>query len=231
MKNLSAVDKNLFDLSNTKAILFDFDGTLLDSIDVIADSWRYTVNHFTDRGITDDEIYLTMGEMLIDSMRWLMPEIDPEEALEFYRKYQREIFLDEIKLFEGTEEVLRALKANGYKTAIVTSRLEGSTHKAIKKFGLEDLFDAVLTANDTKIFKPNPEPLYMVLDMIDSRPDEAIFIGDTVHDIDAGKAAGVYTILVDWALQLPPGEKRESATQADLVIKKLTDILTLLDLG
>ena len=224
------MDKKSFNLSNTKAVLFDFDGTLLDSIDVIADSWRYTVKHFTGRGITDEEIYLTMGEMLIDSMRWLMPEIDPEEALEFYRKYQREIFLDEIKLFDGTEEVLWALKEKGYKNAIVTSRLEGSTNKAINKFGLEDLFDAVLTANDTKIFKPNPEPIYMVLNMLDCKPDEAIFIGDTVHDIDAGKAAGVYTVLVDWALQLPPGEKRDNATQADIVIKKLTDILTLLDL-
>ena len=228
MTGESNMNKELFDLSNTKAVLFDFDGTLLDSNDLIADTWRHTIKTLAGRDIPDDEIRQTLGAILIDSMRDLLPEIDPEEGVDFYREYQREIFLDRIKVFDGTEELLRGLKANGYKNALVTSRMKNSTYKALDQFGVTDLFDVILTANDTDKFKPDPTPIYMVLDTLGCKTSEAIMIGDTIYDIEAGKASGVFTVLVDWSFSLPPGERRESAPQADIVINKLTDILTLL---
>ena len=219
------------DLSHIKAVLWDFDGTLLDSKDVISESWRHTVMSYTGRDVSDEELRQTFGEMLIDSMRRLMPEVDPVEAVEFYRAYQIDIFLDRIRLYDGTEEVLRALKAAGYRNAIVTSRLTRSTHKALNKFGLTELFDAVLTASDTDKFKPDPAPIYMILDMIGCTPDDAILIGDTSHDIEAGKNAGIITVLVGWSDALPPGKIRDEAPTPDLIIEKLTDLLELLGLG
>jgi pyrophosphatase PpaX len=214
--------------TNINTVLFDFDGTLLDSNDLIADSWRHTVRSFVGRSVTDDEVRRTLGEMLIDSMRWLMPEIDPKEAVDFYRDYQREIFLDSIGLYDGTERVLRTLKAAGYKTALVTSRMKSSTFRALEKFGITELFDAVLTASDTDKFKPDPEPIFITLDMIGAKPEDAIFIGDTNHDIEAGKAARVFTVLVDWSFALPPGKIRDEASAPGAVIEKLEDILGLL---
>jgi pyrophosphatase PpaX len=219
------------DLSHIKAILWDLDGTLLDSNDVIAESWQHTVMSYAGRNVTDDEIRRTFGEMLIDSMRWMLPEADPYEALDFYRTYQRTIFLDRISLFGGTEEVLGTLNDAGFKNAIVTSRLKTSTYRALDKFGLTDLFDAVLTADDTEKFKPDPAPLFQILDMIGCKAGEAIFIGDTRQDMEAGKSAGIFTILVDWSDALPPGKIREEATAPDIVIEKLTDIPVLLGLG
>jgi len=218
-------------LENIKAVLWDFDGTLLDSNEVIAESWRHTVMSFVGRDVSDDELRRTFGEMLIDSMRWLVPEVDPVEAVDFYREYQKEIFLDRIRLFDGTEEVLRALKKAGYKNAIVTSRLKRSTHRALNKFGLTELFDAVLTASDTDKFKPDPEPIYMILDMIGCSPGEAIFVGDTSHDIEAGKNAGMFTVLVDWSDALPPGKIRDAAPAPDAIIEKLTDLYELLGIA
>jgi len=218
-----------FDLSRVKAVLFDLDGTLIDTNELICDSWRYAVSKLTGREITDEEIRGTMGEMLIDSMLRIMPEIDPDNALEIYRAYQRDIFLERITLFEGTEEMLSALKKAGYKNALVTSRLRSSCERALTHFGLINLFDAILTASDGKVFKPDPEPIYKILEQIGAKPDEAMFVGDTVHDIEAGLAAGVFTVLVGWSYALPP-EKRADAPRPDFVIEKLQDILTLVSI-
>ena len=214
------------DLSCVKAVLFDFDGTLMDTNELIVDTWRYTVKNMTGREITDEEVRLTFGELLIDSAQRLMPEVDGEEVVDFYRKLQREIFLDRIKLFDGAEEVLRKLKASGYKVALVTSRLKSSTERGLNHFGIKNLFDAILTASDSDKFKPDPDPLFIILDRIGSKPGEAIFVGDTAYDIEAGRNAGVFTVLVGFSYALPP-EKRAAAAP-DAVIEELRDILKLL---
>jgi len=207
-------------------ILFDLDGTLIDTNELIVDSWRYTVMTLTGRDITDEEIRGTLGEILLDSMIRVMPDIDPDTALQTYREYQHDIFLDSITLYEGTKEVLTELRKAGCKTALLTSRLRTSCERALAHFGITDLFDAVLTASDTKVFKPDPTPIYYILDELGSRPEEAVIVGDTVHDIEAGLAAGVYTVLVGWSVALPP-EKRPTAPAPDAIINKLHDLLTL----
>jgi len=213
--------------SHINTVLFDLDGTLLDSNDCIIDSWRYTVRSLTGRDITDEEVFQTFGEMLPESTRRIMPDVDTEYAMNFFRSYQREIFLDRIKLFDGTEEVLRALKAAGYKVALVTSRLKSSTERGLAHFGIDSLFDAVLTASDIDKFKPDPAPIFAILEMIGSRPEEAILIGDTASDIEAGRAAGVITVLVEWSQALPSDKQTEGPTP-DFIIKELRDIPKLL---
>jgi len=216
------------DFSIINTVLFDFDGTLLDSYDLIADSWRSTAMRFASRDLSDDEVISTLGEMLIDSMRRLFPEADAEAAVEYFRAYQKEIFLDRIRLFDGAEELLRALKKAGYKNALVTSRMRASTYRALEKFGIGDLFEAVITASDTEKFKPDPEPIFTILDMIGSKPEESIIVGDSAQDIEAGKNAGTFTALVDWSVALPDGEIRENAAAPDVMIYDLRDILALL---
>jgi len=215
--------------SRIDTVLFDFDGTLMDTNGLIAASWKHTVRTLSGREISDEEIRSSLGEMLVDSMRRLMPEVDAEAAVDFYREYQRDIYLDSIKPFDGAEEVLRALKAAGYKVALVTSRLKNSTERGLAHFGFTGYFDAVLTASDTEKCKPDPEPLFIILDMIGSRPDQAMYVGDTVHDIEAGRAAGVFTALVGWSYALP-SESRAGGPAPDVVIEKMQDILQLLGL-
>jgi len=208
-------------------ILWDLDGTLIDTTELISDSWRYTVKTHTGRGLTDEEIRRTMGEVLRDSMLWLMPDIDPDEALETYRTYQRGILLERIRMYDGAEEVLRTLHEAGRKNAVVTSRLRTSTDRMLTHFGLKELFDIVLTASDTTTFKPDPEPLFLTLDMLGAKPENSVFVGDTVHDIEAGLAAGVFTVLVGWSAAIPP-EERRNAPKPDAVIEKMQDLLALL---
>ena len=216
-------------LSRVNTVLFDLDGTLMDSNDLIVESWQYTVKSLTGREISAEEVYTTFGEMLIDSMRRLLPEVDAELARDFFRDYQRGIFLERIKLFDGAEEVLGKLKDAGFKLAIVTSRLKTSAERGLAHLEIAGFFDAVLTASDTDKFKPDPAPIFMILDMVGSKPEEAIFIGDSKQDIEAGAYAGVLTALVDWSIALPP-EKRMEEPVPDFVISSLLEILDLLGL-
>jgi len=222
--------ERLFDLSKVNTVLFDFDGTLVDTNELISDTWHHTIKTLTGNTITEEEIRWTLGEILLYSMKRIMPDIDPEKAVDVYREYQRSVFLDRIKLFDGVEEVLYALRADGYKTAIVTSRLRTSTEKALRHFNIDGLFDAVLTASDTKIFKPDPAPVHLMLDMLGSKPEEAALVGDTKHDIEAGLASGVFTVLVGWSYALPP-ENRAKVPSPDAVIEEMKDLLTLLKGG
>jgi len=220
------MEKPGFDLSKVNTVLYDLDGTLVDTNDLISESWRHTVKTLTGRGLTDAEVRRTYGEILQDSMIRLMPEIDPDEALEFFRSYQRGIFIERIKLFDGVEETLRALKERGYKNGLVTSRLRASTMNAVRHFELDRFIDAIVTASDIDVFKPDPAPVYHILDKLGSKPEETIFVGDTIHDIEAGLASGVYTVLVDWSHAIPH-EERDDIPAPDAIIENMPDLLTL----
>ena len=215
-------------LSHINTVLFDLDGTLLDSNELIAESWLYTIKALTGEELPVEDIYTTFGEMLIDSMKRLMPGVDAKRARDVYREYQQEIFLDRIKLFDGVKETLERLRTAGVKSALVTSRLRNSTEKALAHFNIIDLFDAILTANDTEKHKPDPTPVFMILDMIDSKPEEAMLVGDTKHDIEAGQAAGVITALVDWSVAIP-SEKRSEEPTPDYIFQTMLDIPLILD--
>ena len=212
-------------------VLFDLDGTLMDTNELICESWRHTVGTLTGGEISDDVIRDTLGEILADSMRRLMPDIAVEDALETYRVFQTARFLDRIELFPGVMETLGDLKAAGCKLAIATSRLRGSTERALNHLGIADFFDVTLTADDTPIGKPDPTPIFLTLKKIGSKPEESIFVGDTKHDIEAGRAAGVFTVLVDWSFALPKERRVNNPSpeiRPDAVVETMQDILTLL---
>ncbi|MDR0876179.1 MAG: HAD-IA family hydrolase [Clostridiales Family XIII bacterium] len=227
--------------------LFDFDGTIMDTNGLIIESWKHTVRALTGREITLDEIRGTLGEVIAYSMARIMPEIDPAVAVATYREYQSDRYLKGIRLFDGVAETLAALRGlhglpgqsgrtgqpgrtgqqgSGVKTGLVTSRLANSTYKALDHFGIRQYFDVILTVEDCTKFKPDPEPILLALERLGAAPERTIYLGDTVHDILASKAAGVFTVLADWSVALPP-EKRAGAPAADLVIKHMDDLLEL----
>lgn len=210
-------------LSKFNAALFDFDGTVMDTNGLIVESWQHTVKTLTGNDISLDEIRGSLGEVLSFSMERIMPDIDPALSVATYREYQHERYLSRINLFDGTFETLEALKNNGVKVALVTSRLANSTYKALDHFDVRKYFDAVLTAEDSTKAKPDPEPINLMVAKLGADPEKTVYVGDTVHDILAAKAAGVYTILADWSFALPK-EKRLDAPQPDLVIEKMEDL-------
>ncbi|MBR4020459.1 MAG: HAD-IA family hydrolase, partial [Firmicutes bacterium] len=141
------------------------------------------------------------------SMQKFFPEVPVEEAIEIYRSHQKDIFEEMIEPFPGMVELIKGLKARGYKVAITTSRLGNSTMVGLRKFGLDDVFDVIVTANDTTKHKPDPEPVLITLEKLGAKPEEALMIGDSMFDIKCAHNAGVKAVLVGWA---------EAVTEEDL---------------
>ena len=211
-------------------VLFDFDGTIMDTNDVIIGSWQHVYK--TLRGEEGDLTYIlsTFGEPLEYSMETSFPEVSKEESVKIYRDWQKEHFLDMIHLFPGVEEMLAEVKARGYRTGIATSRLSESLHRALSHFDLYKYFDAIVAVEDIEEAKPAPDTIYKVLDKLNARSENAIMMGDSRLDILCARNAGVPSVLVGWSATLPGKTKEDFAPgeAPDFIIQKPEELLEII---
>ena len=180
-------------------ILFDFDGTLANTNGLVLGSWKHAFRVL--RGIEqcDEFIKKTFGEPLGVSMQKFFPEVPVDEAIDIYRSHQKDIFEEAIEPFPGMVELIKELKSRGYKVAVTTSRMYNSTMVGLRKFGLDEVLDVIVTAEDTTKHKPDPEPALITLEKLGAKPEEALLIGDSMFDIKCAHNAGIKAVLVGWA--------------------------------
>lgn len=212
-------------------VLFDFDGTLMDTNEIIIESWQHTFRTLTGKEGDVEQILESFGEILRDTVQRFFPGCDVEKTVEIYRSYQVSFYKKLIRMFPGMPELVDELKRKGYKLAVVTSRLRPTTEEGLEKYGLEHTFDYVVTADDTDKHKPDPEPALIALRKLNSRPEEAIMVGDTMYDMGCGKNAGVSTVMVNWAMAAG-AQKKMSSFQPDFTIdrpEELWDVIAALD--
>ncbi len=214
-------------MKKTDTVLFDFDGTLMDTNDMILGSWQHTFRTLAGHEADEAMLVRTFGEPLGDTMKKFFPDVPAEKSLDIYRSYQKENFCDMIKLFPGMEELLEELKQKGYKLGLVTSRLYNTTMQGLEHFGIKDHFDAILTADDTPLHKPDPAPINLTLEKLGSEPEDSVMVGDTMFDILCARNAGVMSVLVSWSLAL--GDRTDFGEDApDHIItspKQIFDII------
>ena len=209
--------------NNIKAVLFDFDGTIMDTNEVIINSWQHTFRSLTGKETDVNLLLGTFGEPLEISIDKMLPEFSRDDAMRIYREYQYCNFKGLISLFPGVVEVLRELKEKDIKTAIVTSRLRRTTMEGIEKFDLHDFFDTVVTMEDTKKHKPDAEPAFEALRRLDIEAERAIMVGDSKFDIMCARNAGVKSVLVDWSVAAQAESGIEN--KADFKIRSLKELL------
>jgi pyrophosphatase PpaX len=206
-------------------VLFDLDGTLIDSGEIILSSFRHATNEVLGRQIPDEVLAAAVGgSNIYDQMR----AFDAERADELVRVYREhnEPLHDDLIAFEGIEGVLERFKAEGRQLGIVTAKRRKTVDLAFAILPLERYFDTVVTSEQTEHHKPHPEPVLTALERLGSRPEEAAFVGDSPFDMGAGKAAGVFTVAVAWG-KIHPVE-RLLETGADTVVhspEELIDVL------
>ena len=181
------------------SILFDFDGTLANTNGLVIGSWKHVFRVLKGIEQSEEEIKKTFGEPLGVSMEKFFPETPVDEAIDIYRSHQKDIFEEMIEPFPGMVDLVKGLKDKGYKVAITTSRMYSSTMVGLRKFGLDEVFDVIVTANDTTKHKPDPEPVLITLEKLGAKPEEALMIGDSMFDIKCAHNAGVKAVLVGWA--------------------------------
>ncbi|MBP6823597.1 MAG: HAD-IA family hydrolase [Acidobacteria bacterium] len=195
-----------------KVILFDFDGTLVNTTPLILRSFRATWEKTF--GFTmDDAVYIkTFGTHLPAAMKQLAEQcvtenrvapIDDLEAkaaelLKTYREINWGWHDQHIEAFEGVGEAVRELKARNYRLGIVSSKIRFGVERGLNLFSMAEPFDHIIAADDVANHKPHPEPILKALEHFGASPHEAIYIGDSTHDIVAGKAARVATVAAAW---------------------------------
>ena len=209
------------------AALFDFDGTLVDTTEMILQGMRHATAEVLGRDdIPRETLLANVGQPLPRQME----SIDTENAgplLEAYRRHHEENHDVLIREFPGIEKSLSRLRSAGIEVAVVTSKRRASVEMALKRFpDLRNVVDRFVTLEDTTEHKPHPEPLLRGLELLGGVPKEAAaYVGDSPFDVEAARAAGLTSVAVSWGAF--PEERLREAEPDYLVpdIEATVDVL------
>lgn len=202
-----------------KAVLFDFDGTVINTNDLIIESYKYAFRTVQKREVDLDEILGLFGRPLVASMHEDYGD-DGDALVKTFRDFNESRHDDIVTAFAGVPENIIAIKNAGYKIGVVTSKRREMLLRGINLIGLKDVFDVLIGAEDTKEHKPDPEPIYKACDILNVLPSESFYVGDSVFDIICGKNAGCLTAGVSYTLTDP--EKLKAAGM-DYFVKDIWD--------
>ena len=185
-----------------QAILFDLDGTLVDSLDLIVACWQHATETHLGYRIPRETVLPTVGRPLLNCLDELSPG-QGEAMLATYRAYNAIHHDTLIRLPDGTHTMLQALRAEGLKTGLVTAKGLPIAQMALDRFDLGPLLDVLVTHESTPRHKPDPAPVRFGCDALGIAPAEACFVGDSVFDMQAGRAAGTAAVGVAWGADTP----------------------------
>jgi pyrophosphatase PpaX len=182
-----------------RTVLFDLDGTLIDSIDLILSSYRHTLD--VHRGeIPDDDVWLAgLGTPLWTQFKVFTDDADEIAAMvATYREYNLTHHDAMVRQYPGVRDAVLALHGRGVRLAVVTSKKREGAFRGMRHCGFDGLFEVLVAADDVERHKPDPEPVRHALAKLGLAPEVAVFVGDSPHDLVAGRAAGVRTAAVAW---------------------------------
>ena len=179
-------------------VLFDLDGTLVDSADVILASFHYTTERVL-RCRFPDEIILAHvgGGNLEQQMARLAPPGQVDELVRVYRSHNNTLYAS-LPCFDGVVGALEQLKREGRRLGVVSAKPRATVELALEGAALDAYFDVVVGSDETEKFKPDPEPLLLGLGRLGASVEEAAYVGDSPFDIQAARAAGLYAVGVTW---------------------------------
>ncbi len=204
-------------------LLFDFDGTLLDTNELIIQSFQYVLgNHYPGKYEKID-----MLPFLGPTLRENFDSVDPtktDQFIEEYRTWNKSMHDELASEFDGVSDTLKLLKAAGMKMAIVSTKRNDMVLRGLGLLDVDGVFDVVIGMDDVTNAKPDPEPILLALNRLGVTADEALMIGDNFHDIEGGKNAGVRTAGVAWSAK---GEAFLQTFNPDFMLHHISDLLEL----
>ena len=209
------------------ALLFDLDGTLVDSIELILNSARHAFVGFAGRAPSDDEWRAGIGRPLVTMFREFAPdEPEVERLIARYREYQLANHDRLLRAYEGIVPLIGELAAAGHPMALVTSKTDWLAKRALEHVGLGAAIPLIVGCDSCTRHKPHPEPVERALALLGAAPEEALFVGDSPHDVEAGRAAGVHTIGVTWGAFTREEMERSGA---DVVVNDVPGLRAAID--
>jgi pyrophosphatase PpaX len=178
-------------------VLFDLDGTLVDSAAVILGSFHYATETVLRRRFPDEQILAQVGGTNLAHQMALLDPDRVEELVRVYRAHHDPQY-SELASFEGVLDLLRQLKAEGRRLGIVSAKRRPTIERVFQSAGMGEYFDVVVGSDDTERHKPDPEPVLKALELLEAEPGDAAYVGDSPFDVAAARAAGVFAVAVGW---------------------------------
>jgi pyrophosphatase PpaX len=181
-----------------RVVLFDLDGTLIDSGPIILASMQHATRTVLGREIAYEELAATVGgQGLVSQMRALDPD-RVEELVEVYKEHNDPLH-ETLEAFDDLLDLLSRLRDEGRRLGIVTAKRHRTVRLALDRFPeLAEQFEVVVGYEDTERHKPEPDPVLFALERLGAAPSEAAYVGDSPFDIQAAKAAGTFAVAVGW---------------------------------
>lgn len=191
-----------FENREIKGVLFDLDGTLLDTYNLILASMRHAINNVSGGSYSDAELMARVGTPLADQMLYFADgsQEGADRLMEIYRQHNDSIHDKGICAFSDTAASLQRLQDAGLKLGVVTSKRHDSAQRGLDKTGIAKYFDVVIGPDDWPEHKPHPGPVLHGCKMIDVAPENCIYVGDSPFDIQAGNGAGCLTVAALWGM-------------------------------
>ena len=208
-----------------KAILFDNDGTVLDTHDLLLDTFRYATRTVLGREIPDEKLMAKVG-LPLDVEMWDFTDDEAvhDELVRVYRAYNLEKHDSMVRLFDGVAETLEALRGAGFSMGIVTSKRHDPAQHGLELFDVMKYFDCLIGADDFEEHKPQPGPVIHAAGLLGFDPEECIYVGDSPFDMRAGSGAGCMAAAALWGMH---SEASLRAQGPDFICTAFPDLLAI----
>jgi pyrophosphatase PpaX len=206
-------------------VLFDLDGTVIDSGAIILASMRHAAREVLGVEVPDEQLMAAVGGPGLEAQMQALSPDRADELVTVYRAHNEPLH-DELVCCVGMDEVLVQLKDEGRRLGIVTAKRRQTVELAFARIPIEHLFETVVGGDETKKHKPDPEPLLLALERLGAAPDDAVYVGDAPFDVKAAKAAGLYSVGVSWGGI--HGRERLEAEEPDALVDTTEELLGVL---
>ncbi len=206
-------------------VLFDLDGTLLNTDLLIEKSFRHVFEKYLpEYELSYEEVLSFMGPSLRDTFAKYFDAHMIDELVTCYRSYNIAHHNDFVTIYPGIKETLDVLKEKGYKMGVVTTKMSDVARLGLDLFDLSHYFDCLIGMNEVEKVKPDPEGIYKALNILGCK--KGVMIGDNKSDLIAGKNANIHTIGVKWT---PKGTYELEQVHPDMMIDHMSEIIKFIE--
>jgi pyrophosphatase PpaX len=207
-----------------RAVLFDLDGTIIDTNELIIQSFLHALKGVVPESFGREHIIPSMGQPLTMQLQQFSGQNDVARLTEAYREYNHIRHDEMVSLFPGVAEVIPQLRSAGIRLGIVTTKMRATTIRALELLGLYESMETIVALDDVEHAKPHPEPVAKAIQALGSDPSETLMVGDSTVDIEAAIAAGAVPVGVAWSLK---GEEKLFEAGAAHMLREMNELLAL----